>query len=283
MNTPLPDTKELLSRLTVAAYEAGRIMLEASDIAAQTTMKEGHANFLTVYDSRVQELLYDRCKALCPDVLPSVYFVGEEDGQDSFPEEARRGFTFVIDPIDGTTNFVTGYRPSVTSIGLLKDGGPLLGVIYNPYDDLLFTAVRGEGAFMNGLPIRSSGKGRALSLIAMGTAPYNPEQFDRAYGIGLAYQKQFLDIRRSGASAWEFCQVARGVTGLFYEQTLGLWDYAAGALLVEEAGGTVTDMNGRPLTYDGPSSVVAASAGIVEESRREGLPYLPAQTDILDE
>ena len=275
MKTNTPDTKELLSRLTIAAYEAGRIMLEASDIAANTTMKEGHANFLTLYDTRVQELLYDRCEALCPDILPACTFVGEENGQDGFPEEARQGYTFVIDPIDGTTNFITGYRPSVTSIGLLRDGEPFLGVIYNPYDDLLFTAVRGKGAYENGRPIHTSNAVRARSLVAMGTAPYNPEQFDRAYEIGLACQKEFLDIRRSGASAWEMCQVARGVTGLFYEQTLGLWDYAAGALLVEEAGGRVTDLDGNPLTYDGPSSFIAVSAGIAEECAQDWLSYLP--------
>ena len=270
-----PDVSSLVDQLSVIAGQAGRIILEASDIEAGTTLKEGHANFLTFYDTRVQEYLHQSFNSLIPDYLPGFVFIGEEDGLNTFPEEARHGYAFVVDPIDGTTNFVSGYRPSVTSIALLKDGTPYIAVIYNPYDDLLLTAVRGGGAFLNGKPIHTSEKGRSMSLVAMGSAPYNPELFEYAYRCGLAYQKEFLDIRRSGASVWELCLVAMGAVGLFYEQILSLWDYAAGSLIIEEAGGTVTDLSGLPLHYDGPASIVAASQGIVRESLETGRGYLP--------
>ena len=219
------DTAKLLSGIEQAAREAGRIMLEAEDIEHAVHDKEGHANFVTDYDRRVQEYLFDKLAQL----LPQARFIGEEEGADAFTEEDRRGFAFCVDPIDGTTNFIKGYRPSVTSIGLLLDDKPYMGVVYNPYDDMLFSAVRGGGARLNGKPI----------------------------------------LRRSGTAAWDLCSVAMGTAGLFFEMRLGLWDFAAAALIAEEAGCVLTDLSGRPLRYDGPSSVLCASRGVAKEN------YLP--------
>ena len=112
------DIQKLLAGVEAAAREAGRIMLEAGDIRANTIAKEGHGNLVTVYDKRVQAYLFDALSRL----LPEAKFIGEEDGKDAFTDEDRRGYAFCIDPIDGTTNFVTGFRPSLTSIALLRDG-----------------------------------------------------------------------------------------------------------------------------------------------------------------
>ena len=258
-------TMELRMQIEAAALKAGEIMLSADRIKAATDEKSGHANFVTEYDRKVQEFLFEELAR----ILPEASFVGEEDGAERFREEYRTGFSFVIDPIDGTTNFIKAYRPSVTSIGLLLDGKPFIGVIYNPYQGVLYSAERGKGAFRNGTPIRSSEEPLAKSLFSMGTAPYYEELTARSFRIAEQYLHRTIDMRRSGSAAWDLCLLAEGVTGLYYELRLGLWDFAAGAVIAEEAGCVITDIDGNPLTYDGPSSVLAVSAGVAREA------YLP--------
>lgn len=259
------DAKELLRGIEAAAREAGAVMLGAGNIRAGVTEKEGHGNLVTEYDKRVQDLLFRRLSAL----LPEACFIGEEDGADAFPDAARRGYAFCVDPIDGTSNFLTGLRPSVTSIALLRDGEPYLGVICNPYWDLLLTAAAGSGAFCNGRPIRASEEPLHRSLVAFGTAPYYPEKAAETFDLCAWYLPRCLDLRRSGSAAWDLCTVAMGATGLFYETRLQLWDYAAGGLIAMEAGCCLTDMNGGPLPWDGPSSVLCASPGVARGN------YLP--------
>lgn len=255
------DARELLSNVEAAAREAGRIMLEAGDIRSTVVAKEGHANFVTAYDKRVQAYLSGALAAL----LPQARFIGEEDGADAFTDDDRRGFAFCVDPIDGTTNFMTGYRPSVTSIGLLRDGRPLLGVVYNPYWDMMFTATDGGGAFLNGAPIRSSREPLSGSLVSFGTAPYRPELAPRTFALCADYLPRCIDLRRGGAAAWDLCAVAMGAVGLFYELRLQLWDYAAAGLVAAEAGCRLTDMEGNELTWDGPTSMLCASEGVARE------------------
>lgn len=259
------DIEKLLAGVEAAAREAGTIMLEADDIRAGVVEKEGHGNFVTAYDKRVQEYLFGALGAL----LPGARFIGEEEGADAFTDEDRRGFAFCVDPIDGTTNFMTGWRPSVTSIALLRDGAPFLGVVRNPYQDMTLAAVRGGGARLNGAPIHSSAEPLARSLVAFGTAPYYPDQAARTFALCAAYLPRCIDLRRSGSAAWDLCCAAMGSIGLFYETRLQLWDYAAAGLIAEEAGCRLTDLEGRPLPWDGPSSVLCASEGVARED------YLP--------
>ena len=233
------DTGELLKKIEAAARQAGEIMLGATHIADGVSEKEGHGNFVTLYDARVQEFLFAEMKK----ILPEAKFVGEEEGKNEFREEYRSGYTFVIDPIDGTANFLTGVRPSVTSIGLLKDGKP----------------------------IHSSERPLKYSLVTVGTAPSFEKLYDMTFALARRYTEMSMDIRHSGAAAWNLCQLACGRIGLFYELRLSLWDFTAGAVIAEEAGAVITDPQGRPLTYDGPSGVVGASGGVVKEGG-----YLPA-------
>ncbi|MBQ9064114.1 MAG: inositol monophosphatase [Blautia sp.] len=256
----------LIESIKEIAVGAGEIMKSASDIHPSEA-KAGHANFVTRYDAMVQEYLEGRLSAL----LPEATFVAEEEGQEVFKEEDKTGFTFVIDPIDGTSNFMKGLRPSVTSIGLLKDGMPYIGVVYDPYSDSMFYAEKGHGAFLNGKRIMSSDSPLSESLVSMGTAPYYEEEVSRsAFLLGHYYLTHSIDIRRSGSAAFDICLVASGVTGMFYEPRLCLWDYAAGACILEEAGGKITDFHGDPIPFTGKSQVLAASRGVVE-----GGNYLP--------
>ena len=208
---------DLLNRIEDIARQAGHILLSAVDIRNLTDEKNGHANFVTEYDKKVQEFLF----AELAKILPEASFVGEEEGAEGFREEYRRGFAFVIDPIDGTTNFIKAYRPSVISIGLLLDGKPYIGVVYNPYQGILYSAERGKGAYRNETLIRSSTDPLAGSLFSMGTAPYYEELTARSFRIAEHYLHRTIDMRRSGSAAWDLCLLAEGITGLYFELKLG--------------------------------------------------------------
>lgn len=240
------------------AREAGDILLSA--IRPKIMEKSGHANFVTETDEKVQRFLVGRLKEL----LPEAEFLGEEDGQDVFSAKMAKGFCFVIDPIDGTSNFIYEYRPSVVSIGLLKDGKPYMAVVYNPYDDMMFSAIAGEGAYMNGERIMSSEAPLSEQLSCFGTAPYYEELRDKSFDIAKKLLPLCVDLRRSGTAAWDMCCVAIGRCGLYFELKIQIWDYAAAALIAKEAGCSVTDIEGNPLSYTGASSALCMSRGVKE-------------------
>ena len=257
--------ENLLNEIMASARKAGEIILSAGQEKDIMT-KEGRANFVTIYDDKVQEFLFDAMTKL----LPDAHFVGEEEDKEAFLPEYSHGFTFVIDPIDGTNNFMRSYGLSVTSIGLLRDGEPFLGVVYNPYSGQMFYAQKGLGAWENGKRLTTSREPLSRSLVSMGTAPYYADELSKeAFELGHWYLKQCLDIRRSGSAAYDLCMVASGRIGLFYEPMMQLWDYCAGALILQEAGGRVTDMNGKPLSFRAKSSLCAVTAGVAAEA------YLP--------
>ena len=254
---------ELLNGILGIAREAGTIMLEGSEKIKEMKIKNksGHGNYVTEYDSKIQEYLVKELSGL----LPEANFVGEENGQEVFKDEYRSGFTFVLDPIDGTANFVKGWNESVISIGLLKDCRPYIGVVFNPYMDWMFSAQKGEGAFLNDHPISTSEEPLNNSIVIMGTSPYYPDLTDKSFLIGREAVRYGIDIRRGGSAEQELCRVAAGQGGMFFELCLSLWDYAAGSAILLEAGGSITNIKGEPLTYDGPSSILALSAGISDE------------------
>ena len=136
----------MIQKIEEAAREAGRIILSAHGTDLGIENKEGHANFVTMYDRKVQDFLTARLR----EILPGAKFLGEENGMDVFAPGDDEGWLFVIDPIDGTTNFIHNMHPFVTSIGLMKDGAPYAGVVYAPVTDQMFSAVRGQGAYENG-------------------------------------------------------------------------------------------------------------------------------------
>ena len=250
-----------LGRIEEAAREAGGIMLRARDIRSRVADKAGHANFVTAYDKQVQDMLFDRLRKVVPDAA----FIGEENGADRVGDDSRSGYAFCVDPIDGTSNFMTGYRPSMTSIALMKDGEPFIAAVYNPYIDAMFTAIRGRGACESGRPILSSPEPLSRSLVSFGTAPYNSEFTSMTFDMCRYYLPKCIDLRRSGSAAWDLAMMARGDTGLFYECRLGLWDYAAAGLIAMEAGCVLTDLRGKALTWRGYSSVMCASRGVARE------------------
>lgn len=258
---------QLTEAIGQVARDAGKIILSAREIENQTTVKSGHANFVTEYDKRVQAFIFEELHR----ILPEANFVGEEDGAEQFRPEYREGYAFVVDPIDGTMNFMQGLDLSVISIGLLREGKPWIGVVYNPYRELLFSAVHGRGACLNGEQIHCSREPLSRSLVEFGTSPYYPELSKKSLAIAGEYLKRGADLRRFGTAAWDLSLCAWGKLGIYFELRLGLWDYCAGALIAMESGCRVTDIEGNPLHFQGPSSILCASAGAAEED------YLPGE------
>ena len=246
----------IIEKICEIAKKAGRIMLDASE--PKVREKSGHANFCTQTDEKIQEFLIQ----MLGSILPQAAFLGEEEGQDEFTDRMKSGYVFIIDPIDGTSNFIYSYRPSVISIGLLLDGKPYIGVVYNPFDDEMYRAIAGKGAYMNGERIESSDRPLEDSLAVFGTAPYYTELQDMTFDMARKLLPECVDLRRSGTAAWDMCCVATGRCSLYFELRIQVWDYAAAALIATEAGCTVTDSYGKPLTYDGQTSVICRARGV---------------------
>ena len=251
---------EILDLLCTSEREAGTLMLEAHDILAEC--KTDRRDVVTEYDRRVQALLIERLSAALPEAR---FFCEENDRHDDLHAET----VFIIDPIDGTMNFVRGFHHSCVSIACMRSGELCAAAIYNPYVDELFTAVRDGGAFLNGRPIHASTEPLSQNLVCCGTAPYDQGLADRTFGLMKKAYLAGLDVRREGAAALDLCSVAAGRAGVYFELGLSLWDYAAGKLIVEEAGGVCCTMAGAPLPLD-PSrpSVVAGGKQAVADFLR---------------
>ena len=244
MNTAIMDQILEITR------ECGEIILSAKQIESSVTEKSGPANFVTEYDKKVQKVLFQKLK----EVIPTAQFIGEEEENHG---SIGAGYTFIIDPIDGTTNFIKEYKWSSISIGLLKDGKPYMGVVYNPYLKELFYAEKGKGAFVNGKPIHASSHPIAEGIVLFGTAPYYPELTDKTFETIRKFYDVALDIRRSGSAALDLCYVASGRAEIFFELILQPWDYTAGSLIVSEAGGIVTTLEQTEIVYHMPVSLIA--------------------------
>jgi len=264
----LVTESELLRQIEEAARGAGEIMRSAHREDLHVRSKAGRTNFVTQYDSQVQNFLVGRLG----EILPEAAFLGEEDGRDLFRPEYEQGYLFVIDPIDGTTNFMHDLPPYVTSIGLLKDGQPYAAVIYCPETDQLFSALAGGGACENGRPIHSSEQPLSDSIALCGTSGYNLDSAAKARRIEYAYQHLCQGVRSMGCAEYALAMVASGRAGLYQELEIQIWDYAAGGLLLMEAGGRITDMEGAPLSFRGGSSVLAVSAGVARDVQRVAEP-----------
>ncbi len=243
----------MLHAISEIAREAGKIVRSAGDIAAKTHIKTSAADLVTEYDVAVEAFLKEKLLALLPDAV----FFGEEEALQGDPS---KGWVFIVDPIDGTTNFVRGFRQSGISIALAREGQVEYGVVYDPYREELFSAQRGVGAFLNGQPIHVSDKPLSEGIFIMGTAIYKREYIDPSMSLTTQLLRRSCDFRRFGAAAQDLCYVACGRAELFFEYSLSPWDYAAGSLIVTEAGGVASTVEGTALPILQRSSVWVCNA-----------------------
>lgn len=239
----------MLKQIAAAAREAGRIILKSHDAAVH--QKEGHFNFVTDADMAVQQYL----KQALLKILPGARFFSEEQQNEPLTDAP----TFVVDPIDGTLNFMRGRRTSAVSIGLLENKTPALAVILNPYTDELFSAEKGRGAFLNGQRIHVSDTPFENAMVSLGTSPYDAELAEKTMRCAAVFLRQAGDIRRSGSAALDLCDVASGRSDLFFELRLRPWDVAAGALLVSEAGGRFFSLGHDRPYFDDACGILASN------------------------
>lgn len=240
----------LINEITLLVKECGRVILNADREKMAIDIKSGVADLVTEYDKNIQNQLETGLKK----ILPESKFIGEEGSSDKLTDD---GYAFIVDPIDGTTNFIKDYHHSAISVALLKGKEVVAGVVYNPYLDEIFHAIKGQGAFCNGKKISVSDRPIDNALVLFGSSPYDKNLFTKTIEILSEYFYKALDIRRSGSAALDLCWVACGRAELYFELQTSPWDFAAGKLLVEEAGGVVTALDGEPLSFEGKTSILA--------------------------
>ena len=245
----MPNQKDVLNAIIAAQKEAAALILQAHGVLAET--KTGHRDVVTEYDRRVQELLMDRLSAAVPG---AVFFCEENEQQGDLKAE----HVFIIDPIDGTMNFVRGFHHSAISVAYMRSGVLRAASVYNPYAEECFSALAGEGAWCNGRSIHAGALPLSESVVCCGTAPYSPQLADSTFALMKKAFLASLDIRREGSAALDMCSAAAGRAGVYFEPTVSLWDIAAGLLLMQEAGGVCCRLDGSPVPLDGSKTSILA-------------------------
>lgn len=243
----------MLDRLIAVVRRAGDMIRDAHDIEKDTHEKNGAADLVTKYDVAVQAFLQKELLAL----VPEADFLGEEGEH----ETLDKPWVFVVDPIDGTTNFVRHMHHSNIAVALVHEGCVAYGVVYNPFTEEMFAARRGGGAFLNGRPIHVSDRDMSHAITMCGSTIYDRRFTDRSFSLMRRLYDLGLDFRRFGSAELDVCYVACGRAEVFFECRLSPWDYAAGSLILTEAGGKITRLDGSPIDpYRGGS--VWATNGI---------------------
>lgn len=240
MNTPLAPVLK----------KAGELMLHWQN--PQVFAKGSHADFVTEADIAVQALVVEELAK----AYPHAQFFAEEK-KDNVLTDA---LTFIIDPIDGTTNYFRRRNASLISIGAVENRRAVFGGLYDPYRDELYYAEAGKGAYCNGQRLHVSDVPLEGALISLGTSPYHEDLMaltGRTVGELLPH---VADFRRTGSAAMEMCHIASGLSDGAFEWILQPWDYCAGTLLVEEAGGRCGNIFGGDVTYDKGIPHMAANA-----------------------
>ncbi|MCA9523833.1 MAG: inositol monophosphatase [Myxococcales bacterium] len=237
------------------ARAAGALIRGACDGSAGYELKRNSTDLVTATDVAAESAIVSGIRAAFPDDA----IVAEEQGGD-----ADRSIVWYVDPLDGTTNFAHGFPVFAVSIAVVVEQRTEAGVVYLPVWDWLYSAARGEGAFCNGAPIHVS-QTESLERSLLGTGfPYNRREIaDELLGRVARAFAHSQGIRRAGAASVDLCFVASGQLDGYWEQNLAPWDWAAGALIVEEAGGRISDFEGAPFCLGGRT--LCASNGRIHD------------------
>jgi myo-inositol-1(or 4)-monophosphatase len=229
----------LLNVMVQAANKAGRsLKRDFGEVERLQVSIKGPANFVSAADHRSEEILRRELEK----ARPGYGFLGEEGGRH---EGSDKSHTWIVDPLDGTTNFLHGIPQFAIAIALQRDNTIVAGVVYNPALDELFLAERGKGAFFNDRRLRVAARSRLTEAVVACGLPHHGRgglaEFRREFGV---VQEQVAGLRRFGAAALDLAWVAAGRLDVYWERNLSSWDMAAGSILVREAGGFVTDLDG---------------------------------------
>jgi myo-inositol-1(or 4)-monophosphatase len=227
-----------------AAHRAGRsLKRDLGEIEALQVSVKGPGNFVTAADRRAEEIVREELAKARPDYG----FLGEEGGMREGGDKSHR---WIVDPLDGTTNFLHGIPHFAVSIALERSGAIVAGVTYNPANDDLFVAERGKGAFLNDHRIRVAARRRLADAVVGCGLPHHGRG-DLVLGRNeiFAAQQNFAGLRRYGAATLDLAWVAAGRLDAYWERDLSPWDMAAGLVLVREAGGFASDLDGGDASF----------------------------------
>ena len=241
----------------------GEIILRNTPSTSVIHHKEGAANFVTDFDVEIQKILISSLTEMFPDCG----FFGEED-TDKNDRGSEKGLFFFIDPIDGTTNYIHRYNFSCVSVGAAFNGVRIAGFVYNPYVDEMFSAVRGYGSFLNGTRLMIHDNSIEDSIVAFGCARYNGGDTDFLFCVIKELYQHCLAIRSGGSAALDISRIATGANGIYLEMTLQPYDYVAAAVIIEEAGGCIAQIDGSDISMYRHCSVLAGTPKTVDETRK---------------
>ncbi len=244
-----------MSELDVAmavAREAGERLMAALHAPHEIRTKSTAIDWVTEMDREVERFIIGRLR----EAFPSYGILSEES-----PEQSGHHARWIVDPLDGTVNYAHGYPHFAVSIALEREGHIVVGVVYDPVLDELFAAERGRGAWVNGRPLQVARTVHLERALLASGSPYDvhtrPEPYMRLWRALVTHA---LAVRQSGAAALDLCYVAAGRLDGYVEWQLEPWDVAAGSLIVQEAGGRVSDAHGGPDFIYGRSIVAASPA-----------------------
>jgi myo-inositol-1(or 4)-monophosphatase len=258
--SPEPTDETYLQTAIDAVRRAGEIQRQASRGTFEIR-KKGTIDLVTEVDVAVERMI----RALIAERYPDHDVLGEELGGPGEGERSR--YCWICDPLDGTTNFAHGLPLFCSTIALEVDGELRVGAVYDPTRDELFTAIRGGGAFLNGERIRVSTAATLIDSLLVTGFPYSvQEKLDEMLGLFGRFLSKARAVRRLGSAALDMCYVAAGRLDGFWEEGLNAWDIAGGVLIVQEAGGRITSLDGGPFVLR--SGRIIASNGLLHDEMR---------------
>ena len=251
----------MLNFATQIAREAGKLLVQRLGVAKVTT--KGDINLVTEADIAAENLIIERIRSY----YPQHGILAEESGEAVLVGGKRSEWKWIIDPLDGTTNYAHGYPCFAVSIGLEHAGELVIGVVYDPMRDEMFAAEHGQGATLNDRRIRVSSVEELNAAMVCTGFPYNVRErpdFAREF---VKFTMEAQAVRRDGSAALDLAYVACGRFDGFWEDGLSPWDIAAGAVLIQEARGKITNFNDQPV--DIYNEQVLATNGLVHDAMRK--------------
>lgn len=250
------EWQNLLEPVKALAREAGELMTKAGEV---TIHVKGEQDFVTETDLAVNDLLVEQLTEIFPE---GKIFTEESDDHTL----SKTGYTWILDPIDGTSNYIFDLQLSCVSIGLLYQQESILGVVYNPYTKEMFYATKGGGAFLNGEKITVNPVETVKdSIILCETNPYGDRTTSETQAAITRVFQHCIDYRVLGSAALDICYIACGRGTAFMSEGISPWDYAAGEVILKEAGGKSTRWDNSPLTYQGMQSYLASNIRVHDE------------------
>lgn len=243
------NIQNISKQVQAIAKYAGQLMCERNDISIED--KGDVANLVTSKDVEVQNYIIQELQS----IMPEAKVIAEENGEFAFDN----GYVWIIDPIDGTTNYAYDMKFSAISIALVYQNTGVLGVVYNPYLEEMFVGIKGEGSTLNEKKMQVKNNDFSHSLVIFGTSPYKKELAPKTFANAQCFFENARDVRRSGSAVLDLCYVACGRVDAYYEESLAPWDYAAASTILLEAQGTIEIIGNKEWKFDQTLGMIAGN------------------------